>query len=128
MRMTALAIAMTCYLGPAFADMKQYTVPMNATSIIGHAGAFNADCSSMGETVMRVTTPPQHGTVSVKHGLFHSTFLASNPLSACNAKNLPHALLSYKPEKGFIGEDSVSYEIIFPDGRAKDNTVTVTVK
>ena len=126
--MTAMTIAIAFWFSPALADTLQFTVPMNATRMIHHAGALNLDCSSMGDTVIRVTTPPQHGTAWVSRGVGHSTYPTSNPRNVCNVRRTPQTQLSYKPAKNYVGDDLISLEMIFPDGTSKDDTVNISVK
>jgi hypothetical protein len=115
-------------LAPQIAQASDFVVPMNQTRRIDFHISINEDCSSRGETVVRVETSPQHGTVSVKLGKDHPNFPQSNPRSACNVRLAPSTEVWYSPQHGYAGPDSVGLDVIYPDGKSLKQTITINVR
>ena len=115
-------------LAPQIAEASDFVVPMNQSRKVNHGMAINQDCTSMGETVARVETSPQHGTVSIKKGTDHPGFPQSNPRSACNVRSLPSMQVWYSPAHGYTGPDSVSIEMIYPNGASEKRTIAIDVR
>jgi hypothetical protein len=115
-------------LAPQFALAFDFTVPMDTPRRVFFRLSINEDCSSMGEDVMRVTAQPQHGTATVKQGKDHPTFPQSNPRNVCNVRAVPSTQLWYRPDRGYIGPDSISVDIIDAGGRASQQTISIQVR
>ena len=128
MRLAAILIVASCAFGPAFANNYEFVVPVDAARSVADHLAINEDCSSLGETVVRVTAAPAHGTATVKRGTANPHFPTTNPRSACNVRKVPATLVFYKPERGYAGPDSLTIDILYPDGKSRTDTVSITVK
>ena len=115
-------------LAPQIADASDFVVPMNQSRKVDHGMSINQDCSSTGETVIRVETSPQHGTVQIKKGMDHPNFPQSNPRNACNVCSLPSTQVWYSPAHDYTGPDSVSIEMIYPNGASEKRTIAINVR
>ena len=67
--------------------------------------ALNADCSSMGETVVTVVEPAQHGKVVSGPGTGRTGFAQNNSRFECNTRQSEGTLVNYDPAPGFTGAD-----------------------
>jgi len=115
-------------LAPQFALAGNFTVPINAARKIAFYYSINEDCSSLGETVVRITSQPRHGNASVKLGRDHPNFNQSNPRNACNTRQVPSTQVWYKPERNYVGPDSATLDVIFPHGTTRQDTITIDVR
>jgi hypothetical protein len=77
---------------------------------------LNPDCSSIGYATVRITEQPQHGTVTMENGTGFSTFAQNNIRYECNKRRSDGVVVSYAPEAGFTGADSLTVDVILPDG------------
>ena len=96
--------------------------------IINHYLTSNPDCSSNGYPNVKVTTPPEHGVVSIENGEGFPGFPKENVRSACNAKKLPAIVVYYTSQAGYAGTDKLSVECIFPEGGFTHIDYTVNVR
>lgn len=115
-------------MGPQFALAKDFTAPMNSSREIARFYALNDDCSSVGETVVRITSQPRHGTASVKLGRDHPNLPQSNPHNVCNVRTVQTTQVWYKPERNYVGRDSVAVDVIHANGTSKQETVNIDVR
>ncbi len=90
--------------------------------------SVNPDCTSLGDTVIRVATPPAHGVIGVHKGRSFPNFNSSNIRYVCNTHRVPSIIVEYRPQPGFVGTDSVMIEAIFPNGEDRTDTYNVIVK
>lgn len=104
------------------------TVATGSTLKMGGYLAINENCTSMGETVVRMTSEPTLGTVKVFNGVSYPNFPYTNPRSACNVRRVPSTNLEYVPERGFVGTDYFTVEVIYPTGGDRTDSFTINVK
>ncbi len=95
---------------------------------LAHYSALNPDCSSIGETVVRVMKNPEHGAVFVQKGEGYTNFAAANPRNHCNSRPTRGSNLTYVSNPGYTGQDSVAVDVIFPNGREGQSVFNLTVK
>jgi len=93
-----------------------------------NAYSTNPDCSSIGQAVVRMTQAPQHGHVIIRSASIYPNFPASNPRSACNARRVPGVEAVYVSERGYLGFDSASFDIIYASGSYRQYTPTINVR
>ena len=105
-----------------------YAVPINTPRKLDAWADLNEDCSSRGETVLRVTAPPSHGKVEFKHGKDYPYFEKDNVRVVCNKKLVESTLIWYRPDVGYAGSDSLSISVLFPSGGTRDMTYSISVK
>jgi hypothetical protein len=90
--------------------------------------AINLDCSSMGNTTLRVTSAPQHGTITMRRGKGFPVFSMSNPRHDCNTRKVDSMFVDYRPEAGFTGTDYFTIDAFFPNGVERADDYQITVK
>ena len=98
--------------------------PFKLTSAI----STNPDCTSAGDPVMRVTAPPANGSVSIGRGSAFPYFPESNPRSVCNRRRVPATVATYVARRGYTGPDSLSVEVIFPNGQLRQESYSLMVR
>jgi hypothetical protein len=89
---------------------------------------LNPDCSVVGVPAVHFIEQPKNGKVSVENGNGFSNFPASNTRSKCNSSRSDGAVISYTPNPGYIGDDSISTEIIYHDGSSIKRRYAIEVK
>jgi hypothetical protein len=92
------------------------------------AYATNPDCSSMGDVVIRVVSPPSNGRVSIARGGAFPNFAPPNVRSDCNRRRVPATIATYTAQRGYTGPDSVSLEIIYPTGNVRQTSYSLMVR
>lgn len=121
-----LSAGLALLSGPAVAQSASRTVAENGALVLGHYAQVNPDCSSMGIPVVRISAPPAHGVVSTAKGsgfsLFHGAY------QNCSSRRVAGVTAQYGPERGFVGSDSFALDVIFPGGRERIDSYSVTVK
>jgi hypothetical protein len=88
----------------------------------------NPDCSVIGMPTVRVVEQPKSGKVTVENGTGFPGFPANNVRSKCNSNRVDGMVLSYIPNPGYAGTDSVLVDIIYPDGNASKRRYAIEVK
>jgi hypothetical protein len=96
--------------------------------IIGSVSATNPDCSNTGTVLLRVLKAPTHGTFSNTQTMVFPHFPAANPRSVCNARRVVGEQQTYVSKAGYVGSDSLEFELIFPEGGDQRVHVKVNVK
>jgi hypothetical protein len=95
---------------------------------LNFSNATNPDCSSIGETVVRLTQAPQHGKVTISKASDFPGFPKGNARRDCNKKRVAGTQTVYVSERGYTGSDSAAIEIIFPTGATARRSYTIDVK
>jgi hypothetical protein len=90
--------------------------------------AIEPDCSSMGETSVRILEPPLHGNVTIHNGQGFTSFARDNQRYDCNMRKSDGTFVYYEPQPGFAGQDSVTLDIIFPTGQASRQRYAIEVR
>jgi hypothetical protein len=125
-----LALAMTLLLLPCAAQAQRLTM----TAIAGKplklnfSNSTNPDCSSVGETVVRLTPAPHHGRITISKASDFPAFPKQNVRRACNKKRVAGTQTVYVSERGYLGSDSAAIEIIFASGGTARRSYTINVK
>ena len=103
------------------------TTTSGATLILASPAALAPDCSELGQVEARIVSGPEHGVVRIAKGTAFPNYAPGDPPYVCNARRSPATLITYRSEVGFVGEDTASVQIFFPDGRAPTLLVHITV-
>jgi hypothetical protein len=74
--------------------------------------AIEPDCSSMGQTAVRVLEQPTHGTLTVENGQGFTNFAKDNQRYECNTRRSDGTLVFYEPKPDYAGADSISLYVI----------------
>lgn len=80
------------------------------------------DCSSGTLPAIRLVGPPSNGTVQIKRGKVTAT-----NYKQCLALEVPGFIAFYQSRADFAGADSLTLEIIYPQGRREVQRITVHV-
>ena len=89
---------------------------------------LNPDCSGIGVPAVRIMEQPKSGKVSVENGNGFPAFPANNSRYKCNDNRTEGTVISYNPNSGYTGPDSVIVEIIYPDGNAIKRRYVIDVR
>src|SRR5262245_868774 len=82
----------------------------------------NPDCSSRGQSTVRITRAPEHGRLSSRTA---SDFPSSR--SQCHQRRVPGTAFYYQSQRGFAGTDYVEAEVVFPSGNLRRYSYTINV-
>lgn len=80
------------------------------------------DCTSGTLPAIRLVEPPANGTVSIKRGKVTAT-----NYKQCLALEVPAFIAFYQSKADFIGTDTVTLEIKFPQGRTEVQHIKIEV-
>jgi hypothetical protein len=89
---------------------------------------INPDCSVIGVPTVRIVEQPKSGKAAIENGTGFPAFPANNPRSKCNQSRNDGAIISYTPDPGYTGADSITVDIIYPDGNAAKRRYAIDVK
>lgn len=126
-RLAAIA-AFIAVASPLSALAYDFTVPAGVARQVWFSVSMNEDCSLMGEDVTRLTVPPGHGRATIRKVVVHPTFAASNPRHVCNTRSVTAPSVWYKPDAGYVGDDSMTVETITAGGAAKTVAINIHVR
>jgi hypothetical protein len=90
--------------------------------------SIQPDCSSAGQTTVRILEKPQHGAVTVENGQGFTNFPKDNQRYECNMRKSDGILVFYDPEPEFSGKDSVTLDVIFPLGQSSTRHYSIDVR
>jgi hypothetical protein len=76
---------------------------------------------------IRTVEEPTHGKLTIAKGAGFSNFPQDNPRQACNRRRSEGMLIYYRSEGGYLGPDSVTLDIIYPDGTSRQRHYAVAV-
>jgi hypothetical protein len=105
-----------------------FAVPAGVARQLSFVAAVNEDCSSLGDTEVRVTRRPEHGAVDVRSAPGHTGFPDSNPRHACNTRTVPGQQVWYTPAAAIFGNDRVDLETIYPNGGDVHASYSIVVR
>jgi hypothetical protein len=80
------------------------------------------DCTSGPLPSIQLTSPPEHGKITVKQGMVKAT-----NYKQCLAMEVPAFIAFYRSKADFAGVDVVTIEIKFPGGRTVVQRISITV-
>ena len=90
--------------------------------------SISPDCSSNGQTHVRIAEAPQHGALAIENGQGFTNFPKDNQRYDCNTRRSDGTLVFYDPESGFSGKDSITLDVIFPLGQSSKRHYSIEVK
>jgi hypothetical protein len=77
---------------------------------------------------VRIVESSKNGNVTFEKGSGFPNYPADNLRSKCNVSAADGQVIFYMPEPGYVGSDSVTVEIIYPDGAARTRRYAIEVK
>jgi len=89
---------------------------------------IEADCSSKGETAVRILAQPAHGTLAVENGQGFTSYAKDNQRYECNTRKTDGTFVFYEPKSDYTGTDSMALYIIYPSGGAQTRHYSIEVK
>jgi hypothetical protein len=92
------------------------------------ANSTNPDCTTLGRPTVRLIRAPQHGRVHITPARDFPTFSPANIRSACNARRVPGMLVRYVSQRGYVGMDYLSVEVIFATGTLQQRHYSINVR
>jgi transglutaminase-like putative cysteine protease len=90
--------------------------------------ALNPDCTSLGFATVRVLDQPKHGKITFENGTGFPTFPQDNLRYECNKRRSDGVVLTYEPDSGFTGMDSINIDVIFASGSSRKRHYSIEVK
>jgi hypothetical protein len=102
------------------------TMVAGGALLLAHYASINADCSSRGPVEVRIVSGPTSGAIRVAQGPGYSRF--TGDYQQCSASKVFGANVTYTPQRGFTGSDSVQLDVIFPSGFERIESFAITVK
>jgi hypothetical protein len=131
MSVTSASVAALLMLSASTAAQAQ-TVSRAAASGVPlkllFASANNPDCSSYGQTTIKLVAAPQHGSTRITHTRDFPSFRESNIRSVCNTRRVAGAAAHYVSQRGYVGTDATTIEVIYPNGRLLHVTYQIYVR
>jgi hypothetical protein len=94
----------------------------NRDTQIGLYVNVKPDCTSGPLPTIRLASPPSSGNVVVKTGKVKAT-----NYKACLALEVPAYVAFYKSQPEFLGNDALTIEVKYPQGRTEIQKITVSV-
>jgi Caspase domain len=114
--------------GDATANDRAVSTGSGAPIVIARPSQWNKDCTPNGLPAVKIIQTPANGNVGISAGTGTPT---SNRLDAerkdCLGKQMPAAILTYRPKPDFVGTDTVSFTITYNGTRTVTDTVTINV-
>ena len=86
-----------------------------AKTRVGYFGSVNPDCSSKGDTVIRVTNPQEHGAVEVSNSTDYLGYPKENIRAKCNQHKVAVTQIVYKSADNYVGKDTIDFLVLFPE-------------
>jgi hypothetical protein len=90
--------------------------------------SLNPDCTSIGFATVRILEQPTHGKITVENGTGFSNFPQQNLRFECNKRRSDGVVLTYKPEGGFTGPDSINIDAIYASGTSQKRHYNIEVR
>jgi hypothetical protein len=89
---------------------------------------LNPDCSIVGIPAVRILEQPKSGKLNIEKGSGFSSFPTTNARFKCNSERSDGAVITYIPNDGYTGSDSLFLEIIYLDGTSTKRRVAIDVR
>jgi hypothetical protein len=96
--------------------------------ILGSASSIIPDCTSDGYPIVTVVKKPSNGQFDAEKTEAFPSFPKDNVRYSCNSQKVPAVGFYYTSTPGFTGTDSLSLNILYPDGSLKNFSFTILVR
>jgi hypothetical protein len=103
-------------------------VPIDQKRRIDFLSVINPDCSVAGMPIVRVVDEPRNGKLALEKDAGFSNYLATDQRYECNKRRSDGVAVTYEPDPGFTGADSVTVHIITPRGTEVKRHYSIEVK
>jgi hypothetical protein len=92
------------------------------------ASSTNPDCTAAGHPTIKLVAAPQHGHTRITAARDFVTFRENNVRSVCNTRRVAGTAAHYVSQRGYVGFDSTTIEVIWPSGRLVHMTYNISVR
>jgi hypothetical protein len=116
--LTLLALGLLS--SPAFAqeglEKKQFTrvVASGKNQRIGFYTHLNPDCTASGNTELRITKQPEHGSTEIAPAINFPSYPKESARFKCNEHKVRGWQLNYKSAEKYVGSDGLIVGIVTP--------------
>lgn len=108
--------------------IRPHFVASGVQAILWQVVALNPDCSSLGTITFKMLKEPQHGDFRTNTAKVFPHFPPKAPLFRCDRRRVDGQVATYKARAGYVGNDYVEFETIYPSGAAFDIRVPIVVR
>jgi len=131
MRIPTILASVAALLAP-IATVHAQTVSRAAASgmqlKLYFASSTNPDCTAAGSPTIKLVAAPQHGHTRISAARDFVTFRESNVRSVCNTRRVAGTSAFYVSQRGYVGPDQTTIEVIWPSGRLVHVTYDISVR
>lgn len=89
--------------------------------------ALDPACTPVGVARVSAAQPPGHGTLEIERRAGFVTYAASDVRAACNRRRVEGMAVTYRPEPGYAGPDSVLLDIVYSDGSTRQRRYAIAI-
>ncbi len=113
---TAPAMLISSHDG-AYSFTKSVAVARDGVGRIWFVTNVKPDCSSGALGQVRLIGKPAHGDFSQAIVEDFASLPPTSPAFHCNTRRVAGVEVSYRANVGYVGTDSLTFDILYPDGR-----------
>jgi hypothetical protein len=95
---------------------------------IGFFTSLNPDCTSKGDTDIRITKQPEHGTIDIAPTISFPSYPKEHVRYKCNQHKVKGVQVNYKSAEKYVGDDALDLLALFPTGFAWEVHYDVSVR
>jgi hypothetical protein len=103
-------------------------VPSGVSQGIGFFVSLNPDCTHTGETIVRITKQPEHGSANVVNGTHFPNYPKDSSRFKCNSQRVKDTQVHYKSADKYVGNDTFEVLVIYSHGIAWEMQYEVSVR
>jgi hypothetical protein len=111
-------------------EKKQLTrvVPSGKNQRIGFFTHLNPDCTASGDTNIRITKQPEHGSTETTPAINFPSYPKEHVRFKCNEHKVRGWQLNYKSAEKYVGSDELDLIVLFPNGFAWEVRYNIDVR
>ncbi len=103
-------------------------VVRNGVALLGPFATTSSRCRKTAEARAWILQSPRYGKASVIKRRGDIAFEEGKPYAHCNDRPISGTTVRYMPARGFAGEDTFVFRIVFSDGEIRTKRVNVLVE
>ncbi len=92
------------------------------------AYALHADCSAVGQILVRIVQKPKHGEAEIVREQGYTSYGKEDQKYKCNEKPTEVVNLYYKADEQFKGKDRLVAEYFYPNGSYRKRIFNIDVR
>ena len=111
-------------------QQKQFTrvVGSGTKQRIGFFTYLNPDCTASGDTEIRITKQPEHGSVETATASNFPSYPKEHVRVKCNDHKVRGMQVTYKSAEKYVGSDELELLVLFPNGFAWEAHYGISVR